>query len=269
MKSVFTVIKEQFKSIYLISRLSAYEVKSANKNNYLGILWEVINPMIQIGVYWIVFGVGITGRKGEGDIAYFPWMIAGIVAWFFINPAITQGTKAIYSRIKMVAKMSFPLSVIPSYVIIAKFYQHLMLLVVIMVILHFYGFTISIHYIELPYYMFAAIVLTFSISLITSTLATIVRDVNMIVTAIMRMMIYLAPILWAPTTGILAKYQGILKLNPIYYIIEGYRNSLLSQKWYLVSHWHYTLYFWAVILVLLFIGSVLHVKFRNRFVDFL
>jgi teichoic acid transport system permease protein len=268
MKSVLTIIKEQFKSIYLIRRLSAYEVKSANKNHYLGILWEVINPMIQVGVYWFVFGFGISGRKGEGDIDYFPWMLAGIVIWFFLNPAITQGTKSIYSRIKMVAKMSFPMSVIPMYVIIAKFYQHLMLLVVIIVILHFYGFPISVNYLELPYYMFAAIAFTFSISLITSTLSMIVRDVQMVVQAVMRMMIYLAPILWAPTEKF-PKLQSILKINPIYYIIEGYRNSLLGGKWYLVAHWHYTIYFWSVIFVLLVIGSMLHVKFRNRFVDFL
>lgn len=267
MKSVLTIIKEQFNSIYLISRLSAYEVKSANKSHYLGILWEIINPMIQIAVYWFVFG-HITTRKGEDNIAYFPWLLAGIVIWFFINPAITQGSKSIYSRIKMVSKMSFPMSIIPTYVIIAKFYQHLMLLVVIMVILQFYGFSISLHYFELVYYMFAAIALTLSVSLITSTLSMIVRDVQMIVQAIMRMMIYLSPILWPPTGG-MAKYQGILKINPIYYIVEGYRNSLLGEKWYLVAEWHYTIYFWVVILVLFTIGSIMHLKFRNRFVDFL
>ncbi|MBS4174051.1 ABC transporter permease [Bacillus sp. FJAT-49736] len=267
MKSVFTVFKEQFKSFYLISRLSAYEVKSANKSHYLGIMWEIINPMIQIAVYWFVFA-HITTRRGEGDVPYFPWLIAGIVIWFFINPAITQGSKSIYSRIKLVSKMSFPMSIIPSYVIFAKFYQHLMLLAAIIVILHFNGYIISWHYFELPYYMFAAIALTLSVSLITSTLSMIVRDVQMIVQAVMRMMIYLSPILWPPI-GKMEKFQPILKINPIYYVVEGYRNSLLGQKWYLVEHWHYTLYFWAVVIILFIIGSSIHVKFRNRFVDFL
>ena len=48
MSSALTVLKEQIKNFYLIRRLSVYEMKSANSNNYLGILWEIINPMIQI-----------------------------------------------------------------------------------------------------------------------------------------------------------------------------------------------------------------------------
>lgn len=63
MKSMIAVIKEQFSSLYLIFRLSAFELKSANTNNYLGRLWELINPMIQLGIYWFIFGIGI--RKGQ------------------------------------------------------------------------------------------------------------------------------------------------------------------------------------------------------------
>jgi len=272
MKAVLTVIKEQINSFYLISRLSAYEIKSANKNNYLGILWEIINPMIQIAIYWFVFGYGIHSHgKGRGKIdgiEYFPWLLSAITVWFFANPAILQGSKSIYTRIKMIAKMSFPMSIIPTYVIIAKFYQHLMLLAVIVVILQFYGYTVSIHYLELPYYMFALIVFLIAISLITSTLSMIVRDVQMVVQAIMRVLIYLTPFLWSPQT--LPEWvQNIMKLNPLYYIAQGYRSSLLGKQWFLAEHWQYTIYFWVVVLILLIFGSMIHVKFRNRFVDFL
>ena len=51
-----TVLKEQIQNFYLIRRLSLYELKSKNKNNYLGMAWEVINPSIQILIYWFVFG---------------------------------------------------------------------------------------------------------------------------------------------------------------------------------------------------------------------
>lgn len=267
MKSMITVLKEQMNSFYLIMRLSLYEMRSDNKNNYLGILWEIINPMIQIAVYWFVFGYGIRG--GHKPLGFIPWLFAGMTIWFFINPAVLQGSKSIYTRIRMVAKMNFPMSAIPSYVIFSKFYQHLMLLVVIMIILQFLGHPVSIYYAELPYYMFSVLVFTFALSLITSTLSTIVRDVQMIVQAVMRMMIYLTPVLWDPS-NLGPKVQTIMKLNPFYYVIEGYRSALLGNTgWYFISHWHYTVYFWVVTIIMLMIGSTLHLKFRSRFVDFL
>ena len=52
MNSAIKVIKEQIEHFYLIRRLSLYELKSKNKSNYLGMAWEVINPVIQILIYW-------------------------------------------------------------------------------------------------------------------------------------------------------------------------------------------------------------------------
>jgi teichoic acid transport system permease protein len=273
MISALTVLKEQINSFYLVRRLSLYEIKSANSNNYLGMLWEVINPGIQIAIYWFVFGFGLktAGQGGRADIdgtPFFQWLLAGIVVWFFINPAITQASKSIYTRIKMVSKMSFPLSVIPSYVIFSKFYPHLLLTGVTIVMFQFMGYPVSVYYLQLPYFMFAVIAVVVALSLITSTLATIVRDVQMIVQAIMRVLLYLSPILWnmEELPGML---PTIMKLNPFYYIVEGYRASLLGEGWYIAENIEYTIYFWAIILLMFIFGSTIHVKFRRHFVDFL
>ncbi|MGX1826593.1 ABC transporter permease, partial [Heyndrickxia sporothermodurans] len=256
MRSVTTVIKEQINSFYLARRLSVYELKSANRNHYLGILWEIINPMIQISIYWFVFGYGILHSNGGRQavelyghkIPYFPWMLSGIVVWFFVNQSITQGSKSIYSRIRMISKMSFPMSVIPTYVIFAKLYQHLMLLAVVLVIFQFLGYPINIHYLQLPYFIIATVIFLITLSLITSTLTTIVRDFQMLITSLVRILIYLSPILWPPY-NMDSRIVAIMKLNPLFYLIEGYRASILGLSWYPVEHWEYSLYFWGIILV--------------------
>ncbi|MGM0902867.1 MAG: ABC transporter permease [Bacillota bacterium] len=275
MRSVISVIKEQIQSFYLVRRLSVYEMKSANSNTYLGILWEIINPMIQIAIYWFVFGYGIFRSAGRADvelngemIPYFPWMLSGIIVWFFINQSITQGSKSIYSRIKMISKMSFPMSVVPTFVIFAKLYQHLMLLAVVLVIFHFLGYPINIYYLQLIYFIAATVVFLVALSLITSTISTIIRDFQMLLQAVVRVLIYLSPFLWPPY-HLPETVQTIMRLNPIFYLAEGYRASILGLSWYAVEQWEYTLYFWGITIVLLIFGSVLHVKFRDRFVDFL
>ncbi|RSD25217.1 ABC transporter permease [Mesobacillus subterraneus] len=268
MKSAITVLQEQIKSFYLIRRLSLYEVKSQNKNNYLGMLWEILNPGIQIAIYWFVFGYVIRGADRDvNNIPFFPWLLAGLLLWFFVNPAITQGSKSIYSRIRIISKMSFPVSVIPTYVIFSRLYPHLLLLGIGIILLQFLGFPISIYYLQLPYFIFATVALVVSISLLTSTLATIVRDVQMVVQSLMRMLLYLTPILWArELPGFLSV---VFKLNPFYYVVEGYRASLLYNEWFIFSDWRFTLYFWFVVLLFFTIGSSVHVKFRKHFVDYL
>ncbi|WP_075982974.1 ABC transporter permease [Bacillus massilinigeriensis] len=267
MSFISTVIKEQIQNFYLIRRLSLYEVKTSNNNNYLGMLWEILNPGIQIAIYWFVFGY-VSNRDNVDGIEYFPWMLAGITLWFFVNPAITQGSKSIYTRLKMLSKMNFPMSVIPSYVIFSKLYPHMMLIVVITLLLQFLGYPISIYYIQLPYFLFATVVFLFALSLITSTLTTIVRDFQNVVTSIMRVLLYLTPILWA-SSRLPDWMQMVMLSNPLYYLIQGYRASMLGTGWFFVDHWLYTLYFWGILLVLLFIGSMLHVKFRRHFIDYL
>lgn len=268
MNAVWTVLKEQMNSFYLIFRLSSFELKSENNNNYLGIWWEVINGLIQIGIYWFVFGIGIRARSSVEGVPYIDWMLAGIVVWFFVYQGTLHASKSVYTRIRMIAKMSFPMSTIPSFVIVSKFYQHLILAAIIIIIFQFTGFHVGIHYVMLPYFMFATLALLFSFSLISSTLATIVRDVQMMIQSLLRILLYMTPILWS-MNGLPSTIHKILLLNPLYYIVEGYRASLLGTSWYLVVHWQYTLYFWALILVFLIFGSFLHIKFRDRFVDFL
>ncbi|WP_100333184.1 ABC transporter permease [Bacillus alkalisoli] len=276
MNSLITVLKEQLKSFYLVKRLSVYEMKSANSNNYIGVLWEIINPMIQISIFWFVFGYGVLRTNGRGDIElygqiipYFPWMLSGIVVWFFINQSIIQGSQSVYSRINMMSKMSFPMSTIPTFVTVAKLYQHLMLLVVVLLIFQIIGYPINIYYLQLPYFIFATLVFLVSFSLITSTISTLIRDVHNLIQAVVRLLIFLLPILWPPYKIEPQIIQTILKLNPIYYLVEGYRASILGLKWYPVEHLSFTIYFWIITLVLLLIGSSLHVKFRSKFVDYL
>ncbi|MDQ6600363.1 ABC transporter permease [Bacillus salipaludis] len=276
MKSMITVIKEQFSSLYLIFRLSAFELKSANTNNYLGRLWELINPMIQLGIYWFIFGIGI--RKGQEvtmengvHVPFFIWMVTGMILWFFVNPAISNSSKSIFSRIHIIAKMNFPMSVIPSYVIMANFYTHLMLVAVVTIILQFTRFKISLYFIQLPYFMLSTLIFLLTIALITSTLSTIVRDVYQLVHSILKMLLYVTPFLWHINKFIIngTDFSFLIKLNPFNYLVEGYRASLLGTSWYAWENPQYTLYFWVITLVFFMIGSALHLKFRNRFIDYL
>ncbi|WP_106496187.1 ABC transporter permease [Lentibacillus sp. Marseille-P4043] len=273
MKAGWTVLKEQAKHFYLIKRLSIYELKSKNRNNYLGMAWEVINPLIQILIYWFVFG-SIRQRSDVEiapgvDVPFIHWLLGGFILWIFFYKATIEGSKSIYSRLRMLSKMNFPMSVIPNFVIFSHFYIHLFMLAITIIIFQLTGYFVTIYYVQFIYFIVATFCLLFAISLIMSTLSTIVRDVHMFLNATLRMVLYLSPILWQVSTALEDPLPMIMKLNPLYYLIEGYRSALFGTEWYFVAHWEYTLYFWGLVIVLFLFGSMLHVKFRRHFIDYL
>lgn len=273
MKSAITVIKEQIENFYLVRRLSLYELESENKNNYLGMAWEIINPSIQIMIYWFVFGT-LRERApievGGVEVPFFTWLLAGFFLWIFFYQATIQGSKSIYTRLRMLSKMNFPMSVIPNIVIFSKLYVHIFMVAITIVIFQFMGYFANIYYLQFIYFIFAAFCLIFSVSLITSTLSTIIRDIHMFLNSTLRMMLYLSGVLWPIT--LLADFPMIMKLmklNPLFYLIEGYRSTFFGTGWYFIEHWQYTLYFWGLVIVLFLFGSMLHVKFRRHFIDYL
>jgi teichoic acid transport system permease protein len=92
----------------------------------------------------------------------------------------------------------------------------------------------------------------------------------MLLNSTLRMLLYLSGVLWPIT--LLADYpviMAVMKLNPLFYLIEGYRSAFFGAGWYFVEHWEYTLYFWLIVIALFWFGSTLHVTFRRHFIDYL
>lgn len=271
MKSAITVLKEQVKHFYLIRRLSKYETKSKNNNNFLGSFWEILNPLIQLLIYWFVFQSirqqsNIEIINGE-EVPFVFWLISGFVVWIFFYKSTIEGSSSIYSRIQVLSKMNFPMSIVPSFVIFSNLYVHLIILTIAIVLLNIGGIFITIYYLQLLIVIPMTVFFIFGVSLITSTLSTIIRDVHQLLNAVLRMGLYLSPVLWE--IGKLAEpISTIVKLNPLFYLIEGYRASLFGTEWYFITHWQYTLYFLVISIGLFLIGAAIHMKFRRHFIDF-
>lgn len=266
MKSIYFVFKEQLSNLYLIKRLAEFQVRISNKNNYLGILWELINPAMQIAVFWFIFGLGIKSNRIMEGVPFIYWLMVGISMWFFVNQGVLEGTKSITSKYNQVAKMKFPLSIIPSYTVFSKFYGHIFLLLIVMGLCLIGGYIPSIYTLQLFIYIFYALVLTNAIALLTSTLGVLIRDTQLIMQVLMRMIFFISSILYLPNNQLV---MTVMQFNPIFFLAEGYRAAILHHEWFFITHWHLTVY--NIILVIFFfsLGSILHVRYRDRFSDFI
>lgn len=264
-KSVRYVLHENFTNIYRIFAIAKYELIADMRDSKLGIFWNFANPVIQIFTYWFVFGVGIRNNKPVSGIDFMDWMLAGMVVWFYISKCITGGVNAIYAKANVITKMKFPVSILPATVVFKELFNHFCMLIIIFFFYAWRGFTPSWNWLGIFYYTFCATVLSISLSMVTSVLNMFTRDVKKMVNSCIRLLMYLTPILWTIEKLSLVQMR-LVKANPLFYIVEGYRDCLFFHQGFLYYP-HRIIGFWAVTIFLFLLGSWLMYKFKHKFID--
>lgn len=272
-KSVNQVLKEQFEHRELILRMSVFETKGQYQIHYLGTFWQFLSPAIQIAIYWFVFSTIRGGAPVDGT-PFFLWLIIALVPWFFISPTMIQGSNSVYQKIGLVSKMNFPVSVLPMIRIIGNSFQFFVMLAILFIIALFYGVKPSLYNLQLIYYVICLFAFLYAFTLLSSTISTLIRDYQVALQSLMRMLLYLSPILW--NTSLITNMfetagpyiETALKLNPLFYILEGFRDSILGRAWFFEDI-IYMGYFWILTFCLLYFGAKIHIKFRGDFMDYL
>lgn len=270
---MFTSIKyvwtENIQNLYRIYCIAKYELLADMRDSKFGIFWNFASPAIQVITYWLVFGMA-WGRKPVGNIPYLAWLVAGYSAWWFVKPCIERGCNSIFSKTNVITKMKFPVSVLPATICVKEFFNHCCMLVIAFITLFLHGFFPNLYWLGLIYYAVCAFVFSESVALILSVLNMLWRDVKKLVISLMRMLMYFSPVIWECQFGDNVPYHNalnfIMKLNPLYYIINGYREAVFYEKGFW-EHPALTLYFWGITLVLFAVGCMLMYKFRRKFID--
>ncbi len=267
MSTVLKTLKDQIMYFPLIFRLAIYEIKSKYQMHYLGILWQFLNPFIQVCVYWFVFGLGLRGGEPVGDIPYLIYLLVGLIPWFFISPTIVQASNSIFTKINLVSKMKFPVSILPMITIMGNTFNFIIMIGLLIVMCLLYGVDFSLQFLQLPYYILCMYAFLFALTILTSTISALIRDFQLFIQSAMRLFLFLSPIFWS-MDNFSEKYQTLIELNPFTYIINGFRNAFLSGDWFYEEP-RYMFYFWILTVLLLFIGSLIHNTFKDKFVDYL
>lgn len=268
-KSLYECLKEVSKEIrnnlVIISRMATFDLKIENKDTYLGRVWAVLTPLIQICIYWLVFGVGIRNGRNVDGYPYIVWMITGIIPWFYIDTCILQGANSIYTKINQISKMKFPIVIIPISKIIQELFKFIIMIIVMCLICVSNKVPITVHWLNLVYYSVYMIVFLASMAMVTSVFTMIARDFYKFLVSFVRLIFYVTPILWQ-MQNMPALYQKIVEITPVYYIITGFRNSILYYK----NFWEQgsiAVIMWLINVIVFIWGCSLQVRYKYRFID--
>ena len=253
-------------NIKLLSSLTKNDLKQKYLGSYLGIAWAFIQPTVTILIFWFVFQVGFKSQPVD-NFPFILWLVTGMFPWFFFAEALLGGTHSILANSYLVKKVVFKIELLPMVPLLGSLMVHIFFIFFIFFMYLYYGYTPNLYWLQIFYYLFSISVLLLGLSLLTSSIVVFFKDMGQLVNIIIQFGFWITPIFWSIKT-IPEQYHWLIELNPLVYIIRGYRNSIIYHKWFW-EDLNMTIYYWVITLLILFAGITTFRKLRPHFADVL
>lgn len=266
LKGFINFFKDLITDRKVIYELAKNDFKAKYTNSLLGIAWAFMLPLTIILVLWYVFQVGFRSSPVD-DIPFILWYIPAYLSWQFFTDAFGSGSGCIFDYSYLVKNMQFRVSTLPLVKIVSSSFVHFFFLAFIVLIYLIYGYTPNIYNIQAVYYYVCTVALLMGLTWTMSALAVFSKDILNIIALITQVGFWATPLVWDPS-GMPEASQIIIKLNPMYYVCVGYRETFSEQIWFW-EHPALTLYFWIFTLALLLIGAYVFFRLRPQFADML
>lgn len=267
----FTVLpQELWQSRHLIWKLAKNDFKKRYAGSYLGAFWAMAQPVVTVGMYYVVFDIIMGGNasRTSADVPFVLFLTAGLVPWFFFSEALNNGTNALREYNYLVKKVVFKISVLPIIKVIAATFIHAFFVLVLLIVAAVYGYYPTIYTTQLLYYSACLFIFVLALSYTTCAVVVFFSDLSQIIGIALQIGMWATPILWDINTIGSNKWVSILKLNPMVYIVNGYRSAIYERQWFFEDFFS-TMYFWIVTVVLFGIGALIFKRLKVHFADVL
>ena len=259
---------ELYQSRHLIWKLARNDFKKRYAGSYLGAVWAMVQPVVTVAMYYVVFDVIMgTGNAMVPDKPYVLFLTAGLVPWFYFNEALNNGTNALLEYNYLVKKVVFKISVLPIIKIIAATFIHVFFVLVMLVIAAIYGYYPTIYVIQLVYYSLCLFIFVLGLCYSTCAIMVFFKDIGQIISILLQIGMWATPILWDVNT-LSPTVQMIVKINPLVYIVNGYRTAIFEKTWFW-EDFYSTMYFWIVTVVVFGVGALVFKRLKVHFSDVL
>lgn len=265
-KAIGFVVSEHKNNLYRIWQMGKSHMQKQTIRTSLGIGWVFIRDLIYFGVFTLFRYLMSGGAQVEG-MNFIVFLILGLVPWFFMNEVINNGSNAIKMNRAIITSLKFPITVIPTIEVLAIFLKRLFTLLVAFGISIGFGYLSNFNPLLFLYYVFAMLILMIFYNLIISAFVAISDDFNQLYLSIVRVMFFALPIIWSfETIAHIHWAVYLLKMNPIVYIITGFRDAFVLGN---APDLEYTIYFWAVCLLMFVLGCVIQYRLRKYYSDYI
>lgn len=262
-KSTYYFFYDIFEKRSIIYELVKRDLQQQYMGSYLGVVWLFLQPLLFISILYAVFTMGFKTGISE-EMPFSLYLVTGMVAWIHFSTNFSANTDVIRSYSFLVKKVDFRLSILPIVRMLSSLVAHMFLLIVAICLAWYQGYPPTLYTLQVFYYLSAMTALLLGLGWMTSSTSLFVKDVTKIVAVFVQFGFWLTPIFWNIST-IPEKYRWLIELNPMLYIITGYRDSIVGQ----VAIWERGnfIYFWCFSLICLYLGISIYRRLRPHFAE--
>lgn len=261
-----TILRQHLKNIRIIFSLAWVDLIKQYRGASLSWLWAIIRPSMIILTFWFTFTYGFRVGGDVGGNPYWLWLVAGIIPWFLIRNMLGSGPTSIRKYSYLVSKMKFPISIIPTFVTLSKFIEHLILMAIVFVLFILFGTGLGIYTVQILFYLMLMYILFNAWALLSSLLGVISRDFTNLVKSTITPLFWISGILFDPATVSNSTLNTFLQLNPITYLTQGYRNALINDVWFWENMPAFY-FFISITLIIIILAITLYSRLHKVIVD--
>lgn len=201
------------------------DFKKRYAGSNLGILWAYIQTIVMVLIYWIVFQFGLKNGSVEG-VPFLPWFITGMMPWLLFSDIINTTMNCMFEYSYIVKKVVFNVDIIPASKVAVCIFIHIFFVAVIVAVTLCHGIYTGLYIIQLLFYLIADLLLAVPLAYAACTISVFFKDFGQIVSILLNIFMWATPIVW-DFSAISERLQWIFKLNPVFFVINGFRNSLI------------------------------------------
>ena len=201
------------------------DIKILYAQTILGFSWAILQPLIQIVIFTIVFGK--IAKVPTDGIPYILFSTVAVIPWTYMSQTITNSSQSLVTGQHMLGKIYFPRLMFPMTPVLAKLIDFGISILILLVVILYYRVLPTWKLLLFPFFVVLMMSIATGAGMWLSALAIRFRDVKQAMPFAVRMLMYSAPIVYS-ASSIPEKYRILYSLNPIVGVIEGYRACLLG-----------------------------------------
>jgi lipopolysaccharide transport system permease protein len=189
----------------------------------LGMAWSLVNPLLQLGVFYFLFQVVLSLNVRR----YSAYMLSGLLAWNWFQASITQAATTITGNRDLLRLHGFPAAVLPVVAVTTNMIHFMIAIPVLVMFLFIGGGSLGVGLLAVPAVMAVQYLFTLGLAYLVAAVNVMFRDTQHLMDLLLRMYMFLNPILYT-IDHVPAEYQNVYRLNPTVPLLEAYRAVLMA-----------------------------------------
>lgn len=202
------------------------ELRAERARSYLGFLWWIIEPAMNMATYYLVFAVVLRTRQPD----YVPFLLVGLTLWQWFKSGVSHGGQSIWQHLGLIRQVRLPLQVFPSVQILADTVKFAFILALLIAILWTSGYKPSVAYFALVPVLLVELIFTAAAAYLVAAVMPFVPDLRFVIEQVLQVVMFLSGVVFS-LDSIPPELRRWFELNPIVDLIDAGRDILMHARW--------------------------------------